>query len=632
MRALIVFLVLCLTSVLADFANYEPQVLNVPVDSTKPNGPSLSIHYYLKNNTNYKPGVPIFYGVAGRVPVEDILNQYQLFDETSDTFGGAIVVYAEQRFFGRSTGKYLTNANGLAELAQLTIKTVVSDHETIIRKLGRDFKTKNFLVFGGGHGGVIASHIAKRFQETDLKSNYNVLGWSSSPPIKYLKRKTYPVNGAANSIDVKDIGAKFAAIVTASKGVNADNTEFVCPIANIRNLFTKIRTLSIATDATNDYMTRLNLMPTPAIKAAAGAEPSDDQKELNIYLRNQLLSIAYDGYSYDASGNSQDGRIRKLCTALVNIADATPTPENFNAVLDVIGKGKLQWKVSDDGTGKTPPVPNQALLAATYQDCTEYQIVYCPQATGEATDPFGGSAANGGFAGAAGCANIDGFPAFIQAECTLLLKGLLPPNTNFDTTGKAPDIAAYPVAFNDHVVTTMNTQSLFATSLTAFGAADKNPANYADYYKLTHSDNWEFGKTHVATCDGAKTIKARYEILRAFGCVGSFVEDANKKTDFCKTPFTEGITDDTDTYPATCPEINPTTDPTNAKFPFGQTALTFTNPIPPPVKTQTTTPKAAGTTVASTQAPVTKGGIGFIPSAITLMTSGLLVWFATLQM
>jgi hypothetical protein len=76
MRALIVFLVLCLTSVLADFANYEPQVLNVPVDSTKPNGPSLSIHYYLKNNTNYKPGVPIFYGVAGRVPVEDILNQY----------------------------------------------------------------------------------------------------------------------------------------------------------------------------------------------------------------------------------------------------------------------------------------------------------------------------------------------------------------------------------------------------------------------------------------------------------------------------------------------------------------------------------------------------------------------------
>lgn len=83
----------------------------------------------------------------------------------------------EQRFFGESSLQE-ERIRSLADLADLKLEYVINDHIELIKFLSLELDTKNFLVFGAGHGGLITGYIAERFATVkDLRDNYNVLGW-----------------------------------------------------------------------------------------------------------------------------------------------------------------------------------------------------------------------------------------------------------------------------------------------------------------------------------------------------------------------------------------------------------------------------------------------------------------------
>jgi hypothetical protein len=81
----------------------------------------------------------------------------------------------EQRFFGSSTPDAIIE---LSNLESLKMDNVINDHVTLIKILSNQYGAKNFLVFGGGHGGIIAGYVANHFATSDeLRKDYNVLGW-----------------------------------------------------------------------------------------------------------------------------------------------------------------------------------------------------------------------------------------------------------------------------------------------------------------------------------------------------------------------------------------------------------------------------------------------------------------------
>lgn len=75
-------------------------------------------------------------------------------------------------------------------MSGLNFKAVINDHVLIIKDLALELNTKNFLVWGAGHGGLIAAYLANTFATTLKDNKLNVLAWASSPPLKYLRQDT----------------------------------------------------------------------------------------------------------------------------------------------------------------------------------------------------------------------------------------------------------------------------------------------------------------------------------------------------------------------------------------------------------------------------------------------------------
>lgn len=142
---------------------------------------------------------------------------------------------------------------------------------------------------------------------------------------------------------------------------------------------------------------------------------------------------------------------------------------------------KFKWKVSDDGNGQI----NQELAPAAYQDCTEYQIPYCPPQTPNA---LSGSVNND-----RSCTNENEFKTVIQDECRLYFRGLFNDYNNFDPTAAANRLNStkYPVVLNDHVVTTVNTKSIFGGNADV-NFKDDHGDNFSYYWSIGLSDNIEF--------------------------------------------------------------------------------------------------------------------------------------------
>ncbi|KAI6184901.1 Lysosomal Pro-X carboxypeptidase [Aphelenchoides bicaudatus] len=497
----------------------------------------------LKNRQTSKQEIRSSIVPAGREGAKTAKEKFNLFDSISPEFKNATIVFVDQRFYGESKKSGITT---LADLAPLNMKNIVNDHVTLIKFLaGSDqLNSKNFLVFGNGYGGLIAGYVANYFATTSALADYKVLGWSSSSPIKQIR---FQGGTPVNHLD--DMTTQFTKII------NNDN-----PACS--NAPAKLTSFKDGT-TTNEIFLNAYLDPKPVVKAAgANVDPTDDQKELVVYLRKRVLNLLFDNFPFDDSKSGSPKYtprlINKFCTALSTFPDAgtAPTTKNFNDILMQLGASstnKLKWKLRTVDASNNQQI-NQELVVSAYQDCTDQQIAHCANVD---TDPFVKSRWNN-----EKCNDIGAFDTMIEAECKGLFRGFtdLAAFGNFN----AKQLKDFPVTLNTQVVSTMNSQSPFASQDTYY-ANDKG--KYAHYWPLALTDSWEFQSPR--TCDSDKVKDIRYLTLRAFACLAGLFSDNDNICKEDDTLFDDGKSSaaDPDTLQDNCgfaPSV---------RFPFNGKAL-----------------------------------------------------------
>jgi len=576
----ILLLALCLANqrVSADYKGYAVKYFTTLRDPSKTD--DQIIKYLIKAPANPTPGAPVFYGTGGRVNVESLVDQYELFDSQIANFdtaiNGAIVVFVEQRFFGDSKpGEDITK---LDDLSTLTVQNVIQDHVNLIKYLSGTLNTKNFLVFGGGHGGLVAGYLANTFATEPSLSDFKVLAWASSPPLKYLYQAGLPV-----ITDLQQINQRYATLLLQSGCVAAD-------IAKFGTFFRDLKA------APQNVLDGLNLTPKPKIPATS----PNDLNELAVFIRNSLLSLSFDNSWFNNDGTLKGDNLplKRVCNFIHAYVSPITQATQINNLLTIIStQNPLQWKVTDDGTGLRW---NRELAAATYQDCTQLQIVSCVKLN-DANDPFQGTQWNP----AQDCQNFVDYKAAIRAEC----QGIFG-DTNFEPSDHTLDATKYPVSLKTNVIVTMNKLSIFDGSYSKY-QNDKNEAGKAWNWELWGVDQWEFQKPRDCDTDLARDI--RYLVLRAFGCFAWLVENS---ADTCKSPlFSDGNYDDT------APPSNVACPADGTNFPWGHYPVTFKkNPL---ATTANPVPKT------STQPPTTThdSAGSAVLSVTTVLLSSLFLWF-----
>jgi hypothetical protein len=114
----------------------------------------------------------------------------------------------------------ILNAGDIVD-SEILLIPLINDNVELIKELSTQLGTNNFLVFGGGHGGVIAGYLANKFAtDENLRANYNVFGWTSSPPLKYLRHVGVFKD---KSIEFQEINAQFSNLIKANSIPNDDS-------------------------------------------------------------------------------------------------------------------------------------------------------------------------------------------------------------------------------------------------------------------------------------------------------------------------------------------------------------------------------------------------------------------------
>jgi hypothetical protein len=129
---------------------------------------------------------------------------------------------------------------------------------------------------------------------------------------------------------------------------------------------------------------------------------------------------------------------------------------------------------------------NAELLVKYYQDCTDYQIAFCPENTVGQEGPFSGTQWNG-----LNCVSDADYKTAIKDECQGLFRGIATAGTPFDPANFRLDANTYPTTLNTHVITTMNKMSLYAGNFAVnYGNDVMGP--YAYHWSLLYTEGWEF--------------------------------------------------------------------------------------------------------------------------------------------
>lgn len=605
-------------------------------DATKPNDQAQVIRYLIKrpaDDDKFQKNSPVFYGIGGRVTVEDLRAQYTLFDRQFADLDpkGTItptIVYVEQRYFGKSNTE--EKINSYADLADLKLDNVINDHVKLIKKLAGELRTTKFLVFGGGHGGVIASYVTQKFATDDTLKDYTVIGWSSSPPIKYLRR-----DNTAEGTPLQELNTKVATLLKLPEHGCTD-----AHITNLNNIYTAIKALRVG----NAQLASLKLTPIPVPPAAAATDPNEELKELAIFFRKQIIDLTFNNNPFDVAGKplGNERNLKKLCTYLndfTNTAFSTAgLKDTFNNILALFSGNTdpVPWKLKVTTGGVT--TWNQKLALNYYQDCTDYQLVYCSTTSNTNPDPFRGSYWDAD----AACDTIAQYSVVIATECQQLLDVSLNPAT------AAPSATNYPLTLKTQLITTLNKQSIFGAAPHRFTDADKDSTTtFATFWELWGVDNWEFQSPQ--SCDTDKAIDVRYLAIKMFGCFSSFIDGYygsicdNYIFDDRKKDAAGKVIEYDDTPPSLTIDCSAETNVTKLKFPFAHQAVTIHNPgvnvlhssssVSPPttivvIPSSKSTPLTPATKITP-KASTGRNGAGALFPMACILFSSMFLWATT---
>lgn len=146
---------------------------------------------YILNTDNWKPNNPIFFFVGFQVDITTLCNQFGFVWESAAEFG-AMVLFAEHRYYGESLPYGNNTFNDLKNLVYLTSEQAIMDYVYLLKYLKKTIRgaaNSKVIAFGSSYGGMLATWIRAKYPhlidgalagsapllltETDCNAHYN---------------------------------------------------------------------------------------------------------------------------------------------------------------------------------------------------------------------------------------------------------------------------------------------------------------------------------------------------------------------------------------------------------------------------------------------------------------------------
>ncbi|XP_078610907.1 lysosomal Pro-X carboxypeptidase-like [Branchiostoma floridae x Branchiostoma japonicum] len=156
----------------ADVPGYKTSYVEVQVDHFSFANPDTFQLRYLVNDTYFKDGGPIFLYTGNEGDIEGFVKNTGLLMEMAPRFG-AMVIFAEHRYYGQSMPYGEESFKDPAHLGYLTSTQALADFAVLITRLREtapEAANSPVFAFGGSYGGMLAAWIR-------MKYPHLVAGW-----------------------------------------------------------------------------------------------------------------------------------------------------------------------------------------------------------------------------------------------------------------------------------------------------------------------------------------------------------------------------------------------------------------------------------------------------------------------
>ncbi|XP_066291726.1 lysosomal Pro-X carboxypeptidase-like [Branchiostoma lanceolatum] len=148
-----------------DVPGYKTRYVEVQVDHFSfANSDTFQLRY-LVNDTYYKDGDPIFFYTGNEGDIEDFVKNTGLLIEMAPRFG-ALVIFAEHRYYGQSLPYGKESFKDPAHLGYLTSTQALADFAVLITHLKETVPgaaNSPVFAFGGSYGGMLAAWIRMKY-------------------------------------------------------------------------------------------------------------------------------------------------------------------------------------------------------------------------------------------------------------------------------------------------------------------------------------------------------------------------------------------------------------------------------------------------------------------------------------
>ncbi|XP_078692104.1 lysosomal Pro-X carboxypeptidase-like [Branchiostoma floridae x Branchiostoma belcheri] len=144
---------------------YQTRYVEVQVDHFSfANSDTFQLRY-LVNDTYFKPGGPVFLYTGNEGDIEDFVKNTGLLIEMAPRFG-AMVIFAEHRYYGQSLPYGQDSFKDPAHLGYLTSTQALADFAELIVHLKETIcgtEDSPVFAFGGSYGGMLAAWIRMKY-------------------------------------------------------------------------------------------------------------------------------------------------------------------------------------------------------------------------------------------------------------------------------------------------------------------------------------------------------------------------------------------------------------------------------------------------------------------------------------
>lgn len=285
---------------------------------------TFSLRYLVKEKY-FKGNGPIFFYCGNEGPIEDFAEATGFMNETLAKKYGALVVYGEHRFFGKSFPFSPAQQDfDMRKNKYLTSEQALSDHVRLLREIKENYNIPNakLITFGGSYGGMLSSWMRMKFPHLVTGAI------ASSAPILLFEK---PSN-------------EFFSVVTNTYKMY-ENENIKC-VDRIKSAFNPLGRVI-------NHLKKNNLTPSEELadflykefKPCQEVKNTSDVEALVAALEDSLVGMAQYNYPYEANG-LPGNPVGVICKA---VSDFKPSYSEVIEDLKTTFKFLFEEENLDDG-------------------------------------------------------------------------------------------------------------------------------------------------------------------------------------------------------------------------------------------------------------------------------------------